>query len=88
MVRNRGTEFPKHIYHKVMGTRIVQDQKEQDKLGKEWGETPYPSVESIEQSEQMGGVERLTVRVEFLERLFDKLRTRKDIDKLLSEVEA
>lgn len=82
---NRGTEFPKYVYHQIKGPRIVQDREEQDKLGDEWAETPFPSLEAQEQSDAMGGVEGLTLRVLALEELFDKLKSKKELRKLFAE---
>lgn len=79
----RGTEFPKFVYHKTLGSKIVKTQEEQQELGKDWGDTPFPAP--VEAPEVMGGAEGLMARVERLEKMFAKLRTRKDIDKLFSE---
>ena len=38
-------EFPKWLYHKTEQALIVQNQKEQDALGKGWKETPFTKVE-------------------------------------------
>lgn len=81
----RGTEFPKFVYHKTLGSKVVNSKEEQTKLGKDWGETPFPDAAAA--SEPDGGVEGLEARVQKLEDMFAKLRTRKDIDKLLAEEE-
>jgi len=35
-------EFPRHVYHKTLGTRTVNSQKEQDALGEGWAPQPHP----------------------------------------------
>lgn len=82
----RGTEFPKFLYHKIRGEKIVKSQEEQEELGDGWGETPF-APSPAQAQETVGGAEGLTARVEALEKMFDKLRARKDIDKLLANQE-
>ena len=79
----RLTEYPKFVYHKLKGQQIVNSQDEQIKLGKGWSDVPFPAP--VPAVEQVGGAEGLTARVERLEAMFDKLKTRKDMEKLFVE---
>ena len=79
---SRGTEYPKFVYHQIKGQKIVKTAEEQKSLGGEWVETPFPKKEEIG---LVSGAEGLTDRVERLEAMFDKLKTRKDIEKLFNE---
>lgn len=35
-------EFPRHVYHKTLGTRTVNSKAEQDALGEGWATQPHP----------------------------------------------
>ena len=39
-------EFPKWMYHRALGGRIVETRDEMDALGAEWREESYPAHES------------------------------------------
>lgn len=52
-------EFPKMIYHRTQGYKVVQDAEEQRAMGKEWSEKPFPEVIEEAQQESAAPVEEL-----------------------------